>query len=341
MPLLDKRLDSNDRTLLLRQLALLCGNGLSMDQAIRRLARHNESAGVRSFCQSMLDAPDGRGPADALLDPVMTAVLQRCSENAELAPTVAEGLYEMADVNETTAQYDKSLTSALAYPVLVFSVFIGVLTIILLFVIPVFDSLFSGFGGHLPDLTRAVLAISQWLRSYALLAAAGIAGLLLLFKKTPACRLLFAWAVPGLRRVMQHVAAIHFSQVFAILLKFGLPLDEAFQMAAQSVSQTAYGMRLAQQAARVADLAGLKAALKASGIFTESLTGVIDFVEHSDALQKAFSDFSTYLRKGFDARLKTAYKQIEVTVFLMTAVCIGTAVIALYLPIFRLAGAIG
>ena len=91
MPLLRTRLDSNDRTLLLRQLALLCGNGLSMDEAIRRLARHNESAGVRSFCQSMMEKPECRDTSDELFEPLLAALLDRCSEKAELTATLADG----------------------------------------------------------------------------------------------------------------------------------------------------------------------------------------------------------------------------------------------------------
>lgn len=341
MPLFKKRLDSNDRTLLLRQLALLCGNGLSMDQAIRRLARHNESAGVRSYCRSLLETSDRHDTPDALCDPLMAAVLDRCSESTDLSPTVAEGLYEMADVNEATAQYDKSLKSALVYPITVFSIFIVVLAIVLVFVIPVFEDLFAGFGSHLPDPTRTVLAISRWFKTYVAFVAAGIAVILMLLKKSPGCRVLFTWAVPGLRKVMQDVAAIHFSQLFAILLKFGMSLDGAFQIAAQSVSKTAYGMRFTRHIAQVTDLASLKETMKTSGVFNESITGVIDFVEQTDVLPKIFADFSTYLRKGFDARLKKAYRQIEVAAFLITAICIGGAVIAMYLPIFRMAGAMG
>jgi type IV pilus assembly protein PilC len=341
MPLFKTRLDTDDRTLLLRQLALLCGNGLSLNKGIRRLAEHNESEGVRSYCRYILENSDHRQVPEELFDPMIKAVLDRCSESAELASAVAEGLYEMADVNETTAQYDKSLKMALVYPVLVFSVFIVVLAMILIFVIPVFQDVFSGFGSRLPALTRTVLAISLWFKTYGVYIAAGIAGALLLFKKTPGCQRLFTWAVPGLRKVMKDVAAIHFSQLFAVMLRLGLPLEGAFQMAAQSVTQTAYGMRLTRNAAPVADLAGLKKTLKASGVFTESITGVIDFVEQTDTLPKIFADFSTFLRKGFDAQLKKTYKQIEVAAFLITAICIGGAVIAMYLPIFKMAGVLG
>jgi type IV pilus assembly protein PilC len=341
MPLFKTKLDTDDRTLLLRQLALLCGNGLSQDQAIHRLAEHNESERVRSYCRSRLENSDRRQAPMELFDPMITAVLDRCSESAEMASVVAEGLHDLADVNETTAQYDKSLKSALVYPVAVFSIFIVVLALILIFVIPVFEDVFSGLGSRLPDFTRTVLAISRWFKTYGVFVASGIVGMLLLFKKRPGCQLLYAWAVPGLGKVMKDVAAIHFSQLFAVMLRFGLPLDGAFQIAAQSVSQTTYGVRLARNTARVTDLTSLKETMKASGIFAESITGVLAFVEQTDVLPKIFADFSTFLRKGFDAQLKKTYKQIEVAAFLLTAICIGGAVVAMYLPIFRMAGALG
>jgi type IV pilus assembly protein PilC len=183
--------------------------------------------------------------------------------------------------------------------------------------------------------------ISRWFKTYGVFVASGIVGMLLLFKKRPGCQLLYAWAVPGLGKVMKDVAAIHFSQLFAVMLRFGLPLDGAFQIAAQSVSQTTYGVRLARNTARVTDLTSLKETMKASGIFAESITGVLAFVEQTDVLPKIFADFSTFLRKGFDAQLKKTYKQIEVAAFLLTAICIGGAVVAMYLPIFRMAGALG
>jgi type IV pilus assembly protein PilC len=341
MPLIKRRLKPHHRTLLLRQLALLCGNGHTMDQAFRRLARHNESSGVRSFCRSMLEKTGRSDIPDELFDPLMVQLLNQCSENAAMAATLAEGLHEMADASETTAQYDKSLKSALVYPLAIFSVFIVVLAVILVFVIPVFESLFSGYGGRLPEMTRTVLETAGWFKTHGGFVAAGIAVILLIFIKAPRSRMLLTWIVPGLRKVMQDVAAIHFSRLFALLLRLGLPLEAAFQMGAQSLAKTAFGLRLTRHGAPVTDLAGLKAALKASGVFTESLTSLIDCVERPDALPKIFGDFSTYLSKGFDAQLKKTYRQIEVAAFLMTAVVIGTAVIAMYLPIFRMAGAIG
>jgi type IV pilus assembly protein PilC len=341
MSLFKKRLASDDRTLLLRQLSLLCGNGLSVDQAIRRLAGRNESAGVRAYCQTLLEKADRRDDPDGLFDPLLSAVLRQCSESAAPAPTVAQGFSEMAEVHETTDRFDQALKSALVYPVMVFSVFAVVVAVLLIFVIPVFESIFSDFGGSLPGPTRLVLAISRWFGTYAAVVVAGIVGGLLLLKKVPASRLLFIWAVPGLRQVARGVTAIQFSQLFAVLLKLGLPLEAAYKTASQAVSTAAYGMRLARQVGPVTDIAGLKAALKSSGVFTESITGLVDLVEHTEALPKIFGDFSAFLRKGFDARLKKTYKQIEVAAFLMTGFFVGGAVIAMYLPIFRMAGALG
>ncbi|MDA8141696.1 MAG: type II secretion system F family protein [Desulfobacteraceae bacterium] len=340
MIFLRKRLAPEQRALLFRQLALLCASGMTIPKAIQRLSQRNESKPVRTHCRALMENSPAQTGLEEALDPLLGRAIACLSAKAD-PNELSAALHEMADTIETTNRYGASLKAALAYPITVFTVCIIVWALLLIFVIPVFEKIFLDFSGALPAPTSSVLAFSGWVRAFGIYLVPVASLLFVLLKYFPQCQTPLLWLFAPLRTVIQNVAAIQFSHLFAALLKAGLPISEAVTLATQAVDPSAYGRRLKRAGQAVSDLESFKDQMKRMKVFPESIMAVVDIVDQTQTLSAAFTRFSQYLRSGFEARLSKAYRTVEISAFLVVALVVGTMVIAMYLPIFKMAGAIG
>ncbi len=336
-----KKLKPAERALFLRQLAILCGNGLSLTEAIQKLAQNNESPPVKAYCRYLMERQQGLNSEEKEGSLFEGTLLARLSDKAEDPGIFAEALDELADVNETTAHYSSSLSSVLFYPAIILGTSIMLCAVLLIFVIPVFEEMFSDFGASLPASTMRVLVISHWLKEYFVFLV--LAFLLVVWgcRLLPEARLPIFWLVPGLGKVVKDVTAIHFSHLFSALLKFGFPLPEAFQISVQSMTPTVYGRRLKRLEDTFNDLEGLKSEFKKSAVFPVSTMALIDIAESPDILAQSFAGLSKYLRKNFDNQLGKTFRVMEVMAIIFVGIIVGGLVISMYLPIFKMAGAVG
>lgn len=336
-----RKLKPADRTVFLRQLAMLCDNGFSLAQAVGQLAQNNESPAVKAYCRYLAESQDVRDGGGHEAPLLQGTIIAKLSDKAETPELFAQALNELADVNETTAHYGSCLASVLFYPVIILGVSVVVCAILLIFVIPVFEEMFNDFGSSLPGPTLQVLAISQWLKHYYYLLILSFLAIYWGGKLLPEIRLPFILLIPGLARVVKNVTAIHFSHLFAALLKFGFSVPEAFQIAVQSLAPTLYGRRLKRLTETIRDLSSFKAAIKDSAIFPVSTLALMDVVEDPGKLPEIYAGLSKYLRKNFDDQQGKTFRLIEVMAIIFVGFIVGGLVISMYLPIFKMAGAVG
>ncbi len=341
MPLFQKELNAEERTLFLRQLAMLSEYGLALPQAVRRLSESNESAAVAAYCRRLLERMEGHGLNALSQTHPMLSVLARLAEKSASAQLLSQSLYEMADVNETTAGYRKAIAAALVYPVKLLVVALMFWIIAMIFVIPIFEEFFSEFENQLPTATQALLSISRWVQGNILFVLAGLGFFVMLCAVAPRMRSWVLWLMPSLRTVVRNNIALHFCHLLAILTRFGLPLSDAVQLTVAALPASAFSRQFKRIDTDVKDLAGFKAALKETTVLPESVLALVEIIDRVESLPAAFGQFANYLSKVFNSQLTRAYKDVEISVFIVTAMVIGAMVIALYLPLFRMAGAIG
>jgi type IV pilus assembly protein PilC len=268
-------------------------------------------------------------------------VLARLSEKSASPRLLAQSLYELADVHDTTAGYGKALAAALIYPAKLFGIAVLFWIVAMVFVTPVFEELFRDFGSQLPEPTQKLLDVSQWVRDYALFLLGGLGLFLSILAAAPRVRIGMIWLVPSLRTVVRNNAALHFCHLLAILGRYGFSLTDAVQLSVAAMPSSVFARQFKRIEAESRDLAGFKGALLNTFVLPKSILALVQIIDRAEALPAAFGHFSAFLRKGFDAQLARAYKTVEIGAFIAMAVVIGAMVIALYLPIFHMAGAIG
>ncbi|MBI5550492.1 MAG: type II secretion system F family protein [Desulfobacterales bacterium] len=341
MPLFKKELNPEDRTLFLRQLAMLCEYGLTLPQAIGRLSESNESTAVAVYCRRLMEGMEGQGLNALSQTHPMLSVLARLTEKSTSAQLLSQSLYEMADVNETTAGYRKAMAAAIAYPAKLLLVALMFWIIAMIFVIPVFEELFGEFENQLPAATQFLLTISRWVQDNILYMLVGIGLFIALCAAAPRVRAWTLWLMPSLRTVVRSNIALHFCHLLAILTRFGLPLPDAIQLTIAALPASTFSRQFKRIDSEAKDLAGFKTALKDTNVLPKSVLALVEVIDRVESLPSAFGQFTNYLSKVFNSQLTRAYKDVEISIFIATAIVIGAMVIALYLPIFHMAGAIG
>jgi len=253
---------------------------------------------------------------------------------------VSDVLFNMADAAEDAEIIKFKLLRALFFPVVTFVFGILLLTVITVYVLPVFKDMFGSMGGHLPGPTQALLGVSDWVIQHVVFLLIAFILLLVLFitNKTAACfmRSLF----PGFNQLMKRTSAILFTRQLSMMLSFGLPLNQALKNAAGMVKNAAHAKKLAAVADAVSNGRPLGEALASAGIFSNIVLHMINYASESDTLLLALDETIRFYEKDFDRSLHRFLGWVEIGAIFTVGLIIGYIVIAMYLPIFQMAGAI-
>lgn len=343
------RLPPKTLALITRQLATLVGGGVRIDAALKTVAE--EAAPKPAALLTMLhDAVlDGRSFADALDSyPKVFSEAYRASiragETAGQLPVVMDHLAEFV---ETRARNARTVQLALLYPALLALVSLGVIVALLTFVVPDIVRVFTNRGADLPALTQALIAASNWVQSYGLIAlgafgAALLAALAIL--QRPAARLVWdGWLLrtPGIGALILKSNASQFTGTLAILALSRVPLTDALTAAAQTVSNRV--MRAAVQAAaqQVEEGAALSKALRDTALFPPLLVAMIASGEQSGALGPSLGRAAEDQAKDLDGLVAAIVALVEPGVLLVMGGVVMVLVMAILLPIVSLNGLTG
>ncbi|MEM9588400.1 MAG: type II secretion system F family protein [Planctomycetota bacterium] len=239
--------------------------------------------------------------------------------------------------------------SALAYPVFLFSVGTIVVTALMVFFVPRFDSLFDRLRakGEMPQLTEALLAFSTLLQNYGwivlLVLAAGIVALNMKLRTERGKELAdrFKLKIPVLGNILMNLAVARFCRVLGTLLANGVPILKSLD-----ISRTAAGNRLLSQS--IADASenirsgeSLASPMRSSGYFPISVVEMISVGEESNSLDTVLPDIADSLEKRTFRRLDLFVRLLEPIMLLIMAGLVLAVVLALLVPVLNSSRAIG
>lgn len=339
------RMSLKKQVLVTRQLATLVGAQVRIEDAIKIVADQTRGARDVSLLLNLRSAiVDGRSFADALADaPGSFDDYYRASVRAgESAGRLAAVMDHLAAHIEDRARNRQSLQLALIYPALLALVSVGVIVALLTLVVPDIVRVFTARGAELPALTRALIAVSDWIARWGVIAAGvGTAGILagLALLRRPALRL--AWdqwltRAPVIRNLVLQVNATQFSGTLATLVQSGVPLADALAAAAGTVPNRYIRARVAQVTQDVQDGAPLSRSVQAAGVFPPMLVAMIASGEAGgrlgDSLARASRDQATTLK----ATVTTIVALVEPAVLLVMGGIVMVLVMSILMPIVGL-----
>lgn len=341
-----KRITSEDIALFARQLATMLQAGIPMVQCFDIIGNgHDKPSMQRLVLAVKADVEAGTSLHEALAKhPIyfddLFVNLVEAGEHAGALETLLE---KVATYKEKTEALKKKIRKAMFYPAAVLAVAVIVTAVLLIFVIPQFESLFKGFGADLPAFTQMVIDLSMFVQSkgWLLAAVVGIAVYAFLyFKKRsrPMRRALdrMALKAPVLGPILVKAAIARYARTLSTMFAAGVPLVEALTSVAGATGNIVYEEATLKIRDEVATGQRLQRSMETSGLFPNMVVQMIAVGEESGSLDSMSSKVADFYEADVDAAVDAMSSLLEPLIMVILGVLVGGMVIAMYLPIFKL-----
>ncbi|MDO6413606.1 type II secretion system inner membrane protein GspF [Sphingomonas sp. BIUV-7] len=328
-----------------RQMATLIGSDISVEEALRLVADQAETTRMRSVLLEMRGSIlDGRSLSSAMSEqPQAFPDYYRASIAAgEQSGMLGEVLGHLADFVESRHRAQSKVQMALLYPALLATVSLSMMVLLMVYVVPDIVRVFESRGADLPFLTRALIGLSHFIRSFGwivavLLVVAVIGGQRWL--RVPANRLAFDREVATRRptaRLVRQFAAARFAATLGQLVQSAVPLVEALGAAAATTSNSYVRAQALSVAAKVREGGSLSQAMAQAGVFPAMLIAIVASGEASGRLGPALSRAAGELDRELDALITVVVGLVEPAVLLLMGGVVLMMVLAILLPIVNL-----
>lgn len=338
------RLASKELALFTRQLATLV-EVAPLEEALRTLTRQSEAESARAVISDVhAGLLEGRRLADAMArQPASFPPLYRAMVAAgETTGSLTVILARLADLLERQAEVRGKLIAALAYPVVLAIVAVGVVAALMIFVVPRVVEQFTDVGQQLPFLTRAVIAISSFMASWWWLLALLIAGAVFgwvtamrrpAFKAAVDRRLL---RLPLLGRLLRDLYAARFARTLSTMVSSRLPLVEGLRLTVPTIRNAALAGATAGIVDQVRAGGSLSAALRDAGVFPPLLVYMTASGESAGRLEQMLERAADYLEREFDRFTAASMALLEPVIIVVMGSCVALIILSILLPILQL-----
>ena len=329
-----------------RLLSSLLASGVPLSRALVILYKEATVPVVAAKWKEVHDyVVDGMSLADAMAKspdvfPRVYVAMVQAGETGGFLDVV---LSQIADFQAREKELRSKVMSAMLYPCILFVLATGVLTFLLVFFIPRFQKLFSGFGGTLPVITQIIIGASHIVRSYGFFVAAGLiaAGFMLrtwfVSEKGRRVWESLVLRVPLVGPLVAQFAMARFCRMLGTLLGAGVPLVHGLNIARKSIGNQILVDGVTQSIERVQQGGRLGQSLAdCHGLFAKSALEMISVAEESGRLDTELVRIASVTEGDLDRDLKTAVAFAEPLMLFVIAGFIGTIFIGMLLPIFTL-----
>ncbi|MCW0198909.1 type II secretion system inner membrane protein GspF [Sphingopyxis sp.] len=338
------KLGHKELALFTRQLATLV-EVAPLEEALRTLTRQSEAESARAVIGDVhAGLLEGRRLADAMArQPASFPPLYRAMVAAgETTGSLTTILARLADLLERQAEVRGKLIAALAYPVVLAFVAVGVVAALMIFVVPRVVEQFDDVGQQLPFLTRAVIAISSFAANWWWLALLLIAGAVFgwvralrrpAFKAAVDARLL---RLPLIGRLLRDLYAARFARTLSTMVSSRLPLVEGLRLTVPTIRNAALASATAGIVDQVRAGGSLSAALRDAGVFPPLLVYMTASGESAGRLEQMLERAADYLEREFDRFTAASMALLEPVIIVVMGSCVALIILSILLPILQL-----
>jgi type IV pilus assembly protein PilC len=340
------KVNAGDIAIFMRQLATMLAAGIPLVQAFEIVGAGNEKRSMQKLILEVkADVEGGTSLHEALgkhplyFDDLTVNLV----EAGEQAGALEALLDKIATYKEKTEALKKKVKKALFYPAAVLAVAVIVTMVLLIFVIPQFEALYKGFGADLPAFTQAVINLSKFVQHDGLYLAAVIGGLGYSFfyfkKRSRAMRHLLdrlILKVPVIGPILNKSAIARYARTLSTMFAAGVPLVEALESVAGATGNIVYQQAVLRMRDEVATGQRLQRAMESTGLFPNMVNQMIAVGEESGSLDEMSGKVATFYEAEVDNAVDAMSSLMEPMIMVVLGVLVGSLVIAMYLPIFKL-----
>lgn len=345
-----RKILAKDLSVFFRQLATMMAAGVPLVQSFEIIGRGHENAGMRDLILSIKgEVESGTALSDSLAKhplhfDALVVSLVNAGEQAGVLETLLDSI---ATYKEKTEALKAKIKKAMFYPMAVIVVAIIVTAILLIFVVPQFEDLFSNFGADLPAFTRMVVNMSEFMQEYWWIVVGILIGAGVSFKqakkRSPAFnrgidRLILKLPIIG--PIMHKAAVARFARTLGIMFSAGVPLVEALESVSGATGNVVFSDAVLLIRDSVATGQQLQFAMAQTGLFPNMVEQMVAIGEESGSLDAMLSKVADFYEAEVDDAVDGLSSLLEPLIMSILGVLIGGLVVAMYLPIFKMGAAI-
>jgi type IV pilus assembly protein PilC len=345
-----KPITSADIAVFSRQLATMLEAGIPLVQALDIVGKGHDNPSMQTMLLSVkADIEGGDTFAEALRKKPLYFDELFCNlvEAGEHAGVLETLLDKIATYKEKTESMKKKIKKALTYPIAVLAVAVIVTAILLLFVVPVFEDLFKSFGADLPGFTKMVIEMSKWLQEWWWIILGILIGFFYTFsffkKRSPQFnhfldKVMLQIPVVGL--IINKSAIARFSRTLSTMSAAGVPLVDALESVSGACGNIIYAEAVMKMREDVATGQRLQFSMQQVQIFPHMVQQMVAIGEESGAMDAMLAKVADFYEEEVDNLVDNLSSLMEPIIMVILGILVGGLIVAMYLPIFKLGGAI-
>ncbi len=330
-----------------RQFATMIDAGLPLVQCLEILGAQQQNVHFQKVIVSVkVDVESGSTMADALAKhpKIFDELFVNLVAAGEVGGILDTILNRLATYMEKNIKLVGQVKGAMVYPSVVMVVAVGVTAVLLIFVIPVFEKMFRDFGGTLPAPTQFVIDLSNGLRAQLIPVIIGITLFIFMVRATGRTKKgkLFLDGLllkaPVLGPLFRKVAVAKFTRTLGTMIASGVPILDALMITAKSAGNKVVENAIMYTRERISEGRTMADPLAETGVFPVMVVQMIAVGESTGAMDAMLQKIADFYEDEVDTAVAALTSLLEPLLMVFLGVMLGGLIIAMYLPIFELAG---
>ncbi|MBX2836163.1 MAG: type II secretion system F family protein [Gammaproteobacteria bacterium] len=344
-----QKVTPGDIAIFARQLTTMMGAGVPMVQSFEIVANGMDNKTMRDMVTAIkAEVESGSNLTNALrkhpdhFDDLFCSLV----EAGEQSGTLETLLNEIATYKEKSESLKKKIKKAMFYPIAVLIVAVIVTAILLIFVVPQFESLFSSMGGDLPAFTKMIVTASEFMQKWWYVAFGGVGLSIYVFGQVKKRSVAFSefldrviLKAPVFGDIVHKAATARFARTLATMSKAGVPLVEAMDSVAGTAGNSVFEKAIIKMKDEAATGQTLQSSIENSGLFSNMVTQMVAIGEESGSIDDMLGKVADYYEEEVDNAVDAMTSLMEPMIMAFLGVVIGGLVVGMYLPIFKMGDA--
>jgi len=344
------KVTKKDIVIFTRQFSTMIDAGLPLTQGLNILAEQAENPTFRVLLKQLTkDVESGSTLAESMKKhpKVFDDLFVNLIAAGEVGGILDTILQRLGTFLEKAEELKSKIKGAMTYPIVVMAIAFIVIAVILIFVIPVFEDMFASFGQALPVPTQIVVFMSDFLKSkihYIIMAIIAVVYAFKQYRNSKGGRKLtdnLSLKLPVFGDLLKKTAVARFTRTLGTMLSSGVPILDSLDIVAKTAGNVILEEIIYDVRSSIAEGQTISEPLSETDVFPGMVVSMISVGEATGALDIMLEKIADFYDKEVDAAVEALTSMLEPLLMLFLGGSIGGLVVAMYLPIFTMAGAVG
>lgn len=345
--LFGKKITLTDQIFLAKYLSIMLKVGTDLFQAINILIADFDKPALRALLIEIRENLERGQPFYSVFEKYsdyFSPVFVNLVRSGESSGNLQEVFFDLSDTLAKEKDLRAKIKGALIYPIILLTLSMGILIFLVTFALPKLANVFTGGGFEPPAFSRAVFAVGLFINANLWLLiglSIGLSiGLVIFFKSRAGKKffLRFRTKVPVIKTIVFRLAIQRFASTLAALLKAGVPIMEALQITANTVSHPDVKNGIHRAREKISQGVSLGDAFKQEAAFPFVVSNLISISEKAGHIEEVLETLSKFYESEIDSSIKSAVSFIEPVLLLGIGSVIGLIALAIIVPVYQLVG---